>query len=98
VAVVDILRVLELLYRVNADVEVLALDVVLIELRQFDTELVLDPAGRPLRVLFGEIARSERRSWWYAHGSCGTFGLVEGMYPGDLLICLTDPGKGKSRT
>jgi hypothetical protein len=99
VAVVDILRVLELLYRVNADVEVLALDVVLIELRQFDdtTELALDPAGRPLRVLFGEIARSERRSWWYAHGSCGAFGLVEGAYPGDLLICLTDAGRGKSR-
>jgi hypothetical protein len=99
VATVDTLRVLELLYRVNADVEVLALDVVLI-LRQFDeaTELALDPAGRPLRVLFGEIARSERRSWWYAHGSCGAFGLVEGMYPGDLLICLGDPGRGKSRT
>jgi hypothetical protein len=98
VAVVDILRALELLYRVNADVEVLALEVVLIELRQFDdtTELA-DPAGRPLRVLFGEIARSERRSWWYAHGSCGAFGLVGGMYPGDLLICLTDPGRGKSR-
>jgi len=91
VAMVDTLRVLELLYRVNADVEVLALDVVLIELRQFaeTTELALDPAGRPLRVLFGEIAR---RSWWYAHGSCGAFGLVEGMYPGDLLICLGVPG------
>ena len=83
VAVVDILRALELLYRVNADVEVLALDVVLVELRQF---------GRPLRMLFGEIARSER----CAHGSCGTFGLVEDMYPGDLLICLADPGRGKS--
>lgn len=100
VAIVDTLRVLELLYRVNADVEVLALDVVLIELRQFaeTTELVLDPAGRPLRVLFGEIARSERRSWWYAHASCAAFGLVEGMYPGDLLICLGVPGRGKSRT
>jgi len=53
VAVVDIL-VLELLYRVNCDV-----DDVLIELRQFEdmTELALDPTSRPLRVLFGEIAR-----------------------------------------
>jgi len=97
VAVVDILRILELLYRVNADVEVLALEVVLIELRQFDdtTELALDPAGRPLRVLFGEIAR--RSWWWYPHGPCGAFGLVEVMYPGDLLICLADAGRGKSR-
>ena len=95
-AVVDILRALELLYRVNADVEVLALDVVLIELRQLEdtTELALDPAGRPLRVLFGEIARSERRSWCtYAHGSCGAFGV----YPGALLICLADAARGKSR-
>jgi hypothetical protein len=62
VAVVDIL-VLELLYRVNCDV--------LIELRQFEDtiELALDPTGRPLRVLFGEIVR-------------GTFG---GLYPGDLF-------------
>lgn len=93
VAVVDTLRVLELLYRVNADVEVLALDVVLIELRQLEdtTELALDPAGRPLRVLFGEIARSERRSWWCAHASCDALGV----YPGDLLICLA--ARGKSR-
>ena len=95
VAVVDTLRVLELLYRVNADVEVLALDVVLIELRQLEdtTELALDPAGRPLRVLLGEMARSERRSWWCAHASCDALGV----YPGDLLICLTDAARGTSR-
>lgn len=44
----------------NADVEVPALEEVLIELRQLDetTELVLEPAvGRPLRVLLGDMAR-----------------------------------------
>lgn len=41
-----------------------ALEVVLIELRQFPdtTELALEASGRPLRVLLGEIARSERLS------------------------------------
>ena len=64
VAIVDMLRELELLYRVNAEVDVPALDVVPIELRQLveTTELVLDVKGRPLRVLFGEIARSLRLS------------------------------------
>jgi hypothetical protein len=64
VAVVEILRVLELLYRVKADVEVPALDVVLIELRQLldIIELALDATGRPLRVLLGETARSLRLS------------------------------------
>lgn len=64
VAVVEMLRALELLYRVKADVEVPALEVVLIELRQLldTTELALDARGRPLRVLLGEIARSPRRS------------------------------------
>lgn len=53
VAVVDMLRVLELLKRVKAEVDVPALDVVLIELRQLDdtTELALETTGRPLRVL-----------------------------------------------
>jgi len=66
VAVVEMLRVLELLKRVNAEVDVPALEVVLIELRQFEetTELALDPMGRPLRVLLGEMAlvsgRNER--------------------------------------
>jgi len=64
VAVVDMLRALELLYRVKADVDVPALDVVLMELRQLlDTmELALDATGRPLRVLLGETARSLRLS------------------------------------
>ena len=60
VAVVETLRMLELLYRVNADVDVPALEVVLIELRQFpDTiELALEATGpRPLLVLLGGIAR-----------------------------------------
>ena len=63
-AAVDTLPMLELLYLVNADVEVPALDVVLIELRQLleVMELALDAKGRPLRVLFGEVARSFLRS------------------------------------
>jgi hypothetical protein len=70
VAVVDILRVLELLYLVNADVDVVALDVVLIELRQLleAIELALEARGRPLRVLLGETARGDRRSE-YTHCS-----------------------------
>jgi hypothetical protein len=49
---------------VNAELDTLAFELVLIELRQlFDaTELALEASGRPLRVLFGEIARSERLS------------------------------------
>jgi hypothetical protein len=64
VAVVDTLRTLALLYRVNADVDVPALEVVLVELRQLpDTiELALDPIGRPLRTEFGDVARSECKS------------------------------------
>jgi hypothetical protein len=64
VAVVDTLRALELLYLVNADVDVPALDVVLIELLQLPEaiELALDATGRPLRVLLGDIARLGRRS------------------------------------
>jgi len=56
------LRALLLLYLVKADVDVPALDEVLIELRQLDetTELPLEATGRPLRVLWGEIARSDR--------------------------------------
>jgi hypothetical protein len=59
VAVVETLLALELLYRVKADVEVPALDVVDIELLQLldAIELALDAKCDPLRVLFGEIAR-----------------------------------------
>jgi hypothetical protein len=48
---------LELLNRVNAEVDVAALDVM--ELRQLPDaiELALEARGRPLRVLSGEIAR-----------------------------------------
>ena len=62
VAAVDTLRILELLYRVKAELDMLAF--VLIELRQLldTTELALEASGRPLRVLFGDIARSERLS------------------------------------
>lgn len=61
VASVDMLRVLELLYRVNAEVDVPALDMVLIEVRQLldAMELALEARGRPLRALFGETALSE---------------------------------------
>lgn len=76
VAVVEMLRALELLYLVKAEVEVPALEDVLIELRQFDDtiELALEAVGRPLRELLGETARSEGRSW-KAHCSAGTRGL-----------------------
>jgi len=62
VAAVETLRTLLLLYRVKAEVEVPALEVVLIELRQFpDTmELELDATGRPLRELVGETPRLPR--------------------------------------
>ena len=58
VAAVDTLRVLLLLYRVKAEVDVPALD---IELRQLldAIELALEAKGRPLRVLDGEIPRSD---------------------------------------
>lgn len=64
VAVVDTLRALALLYRVNADVDVPALEVVLIELRQLPEtiELALEATGRPLRTELGDTARSDRRS------------------------------------
>jgi len=78
VAAVDTLRTLELLYRVNAELDMLAFEVVLIELRQLPdaTELALEASGRPLRVLLGEIARSERlssvqRSRWGLRGGMG---------------------------
>ena len=60
VAAVETLRMLPLLYRVNAEVDVPAPD---IELRQFDdamddaVELALEARGRPLRVLVGETPR-----------------------------------------
>jgi hypothetical protein len=62
VAAVETLRALELLYRVKAEVEVPALEVVLVELRQLPEamELTLDGMGRPLRVLVGETARLPR--------------------------------------
>jgi hypothetical protein len=48
---------LALLYRVNAEVDVAALEVV--ELRQLPEaiELALEARGRPLRALSGETAR-----------------------------------------
>jgi len=59
VAVVEMLRELELLYLVKAEVEVPALEVVLMELRQFPdtTELALEATGRPLRELRGDSSR-----------------------------------------
>jgi hypothetical protein len=75
VAVVETLRVLELLKRVNAEVEVPALDVVLIELRQLDdtTELALDATGRPLRVLLGDTARGSGRDAQWSDEDVGGF-------------------------
>jgi hypothetical protein len=48
VAAVDTLRALELLYQVRAEVDVAALEVVLVELRHL---LALDGSDRSLRVL-----------------------------------------------
>ena len=64
VAVVDTLCTLELLNLVNADVELPALDVVDIELRQLldIIELALDATGRPLRTLPGDTGRCDTRS------------------------------------
>lgn len=84
VAVVDMLRELELLYRVNAEVDVPALDVVPIELRQLvdTTELALDAKGRPLRVLLGETARSLRLSQYGSDTSANDLLLaLEGERP-----------------
>lgn len=63
VAVVEMLRVLELLYRVKAEVEAPALELVLMELRQLldAMEEALEPNGLPLRVLLGEMAREGAR-------------------------------------
>lgn len=93
VAVVETLRMLELLYRVNAEVDVPADEVVLIELRQFpDTiELALEATGRPLLVLLGEIARAEALS-----GNPRFVCDLEARdRPGDLLEFW--PGVGISR-
>lgn len=59
VAVVEMLRELELLYLVKAEVEAPALEEVLMELRQFPdtTELALEATGRPLRELRGDSSR-----------------------------------------
>jgi hypothetical protein len=58
VAAVEILRVLELLYRVNADVEPMLEEVELLQLLEV-TELALDARCCPLLriLLLGEVAR-----------------------------------------
>lgn len=71
----------------KAEVEVPALDVVLIELRQFPeaTELALEATGRPerpLRVLLGETPRSELFS---PNAHVLKLELFDGMLPKDLL-------------
>lgn len=71
----------------KAEVEVPALEVVLMELRQFPeaTELALDATSRPerpLRVLLGEIPRSEVFS---PNAHVLKLELVDGMFPKDLL-------------
>lgn len=59
VVAVSTLRALALLYLENADVEVVALEVVSVELRQLLEygELALEAAGRALHALVGETAR-----------------------------------------
>jgi len=88
VAAVETLRVLELLYRVKAEVEVPALDVVLIELRQFPEtmELALDATGRALRLLVGETPRLYLLSG-NARCSCNSR-LGEDLRANDLLLAL----------
>jgi len=71
VPVVDTLLMLELLYRVEADVEVAPLEDVLVELED-TTELALDPIKRPLRVLFGETA-------WY-RSACGELAISKKVF------------------
>ena len=90
VAVVEMLRTLELLYRVNAEVEVPALEVVLIELRQLleTIELALDATGRPLRVLLGETARSLVCRSRYAQRSTAKSGLRDDGTAKDLPLAL----------
>ena len=93
VAAVETLRVLELLYRVKAEVEVPALDVVLIELRQFPEtiELALDATGTALRVLWGETPRLYLLS---GDGWCSRLG--DDLRASDLLLAL-DMAKGDPR-
>lgn len=58
VAAVATLLALVLLYFVNAEVDVAALEVVDVELRQLECiELALEATGRPLLALPGESAR-----------------------------------------
>lgn len=52
------LRMLELLYRVNSEEEVATLDVVLVELRQLFP--VLEGTARPLRPPLGALVSSTR--------------------------------------
>lgn len=56
VAAVSTLRALALLYLVNADVDVVALDIELRQLLEY-VELALEATGRPPLVLAGETGR-----------------------------------------
>lgn len=100
VAVVEMLLLLELLKRVKAEVDVPALEVVLVELRQFPEtiELALEATGRPeppLRVLLGEAPRSGRCSP-KAQVSKG-LGLVEKPKVEYLALDLTGIGEPLAR-
>jgi len=77
VAVVETLRTLALLYRVNADVDVPALDVVLVELRQLpdNMEDALELTAW-LRIELTDPARSESCPQWSREG----FGLRDDVY------------------
>jgi len=78
VAAVDTLRALELLYLVKADVEVIALEVVDIELRQLleYVELGIEGIGRPTLAPTGEISLPA------THRSMLAWGLDDGTCPG----------------
>lgn len=74
VAAVATLRTLPLLYRVNADVDVPALDIELRQLFDDAMELALEASGRPLRVLVGETPRlltGETARWERWSTPCG---------------------------
>jgi hypothetical protein len=86
VAAVATLLALVLLYLVNADVDVVALEVVDIELRQLEcVELALEATGRPLLALAGERARLSLAA---TYRSKLPWGLMDDSCPEDPQLLL----------
>lgn len=85
----------------KAEVEVPALEVVLMELRQFPEaiELALEATGRPerpLRVLLGDTARSEER-FSPKFQLLKVFELADNPFPADLVVGLGGVGEPRPR-